>query len=492
MTRVPLYRSIIPLVGDGDGIRRSLPRPSRQVRLPLSSDRRPGAALSPAPPVGARLPPHPGARCHGRGRDGSGGKTTTKDLLAAALAPEGCTKSLRNWNRPAGRRAFHAARPAPSAVPHPGGGDRRLQHPDRDSLPLLVPDMAVVTTIGTDHVSLYGSIDGIAAEKGKLAAALSQDGIAVLNADDPWVAAMAGRCRGRIVTFGCEAGAEFRALDVRADWPDRLSFTLAHGELRLPVRTQLVGSVWLVAVLASLAAAITLGVPGRGDRPDRTSAAATAADGAFGPSRRRDLRLRSHEGPALAFRDDARLLRRARAERKILIIGTISDYKQKSARAYSGLATQALEVADLVVFAGAHAHRSRKAIRHPRANYLHAFLDREQTARFLAAELRPGDLVLIKGSSKVDDLLPLARGGPRPTLLAGNPAPRPTATETRPLLVVGLGNARPSSTTRRTISADGRSRCWLPRRRPPSKRYSAARSPAFPAGRPCSSSSTRS
>ena len=64
------------------------------------------------------------------------------------------------------------------------------------------PDIAVVTTVEPAHLEAFGSLEAIAREKGDLVAALRPSGLAVLNADDPRVLAMAGRTSARVVTFG--------------------------------------------------------------------------------------------------------------------------------------------------------------------------------------------------------------------------------------------------------------------------------------------------
>ena len=113
------------------------------------------------------------------GVTGSGGKTTTKDLIALALEPLGCTKSPEGWNNKGGvawstllarpHRRFHVQEVAIG----------QSSFPIEDSLPVLSSKVAVVTAIGTDHVKLYGSIEGIAEEKGKLVATLPPDGTAI-------------------------------------------------------------------------------------------------------------------------------------------------------------------------------------------------------------------------------------------------------------------------------------------------------------------------
>ena len=78
---------------------------------------------------------------------------------------------------------------------------------------MFKPQMGVVTTVGDDHISALGSREAIAAEKGKLIAALPKHGTAILNADDPLVLAMQSRCQGRILTYGLSPNAMLRAED---------------------------------------------------------------------------------------------------------------------------------------------------------------------------------------------------------------------------------------------------------------------------------------
>ena len=64
------------------------------------------------------------------------------------------------------------------------------------------PRIGVVLNVGSAHLGEFGSVDAIARAKGELVEALPANGVAVLNADDPRVAAMAARTAARVVTFG--------------------------------------------------------------------------------------------------------------------------------------------------------------------------------------------------------------------------------------------------------------------------------------------------
>src|SRR4029450_9407321 len=76
---------------------------------------------------------------------------------------------------------------------------------------LARPSVGVVLNVGESHLGMFGSREAIAKAKGELVESLPADGTAVLNADDPQVAAMADRTVARVVTFGQGPAAEVRA-----------------------------------------------------------------------------------------------------------------------------------------------------------------------------------------------------------------------------------------------------------------------------------------
>ena len=348
------------------------------------------------------------------GITGSAGKTTAKDLLASILErhfPLG-RKGEGTLNGPYDvARLVLRTRPSDAycvteiAITNEAGIDFPLS--------LFRPSVGVVTTIGGDHVAAYGSLEGVAEEKAKLVRALPADGIAVLNADDPRVLAMGSGFSGRIVTYGTGENAMLRAEAVAASWPDRLSFTVRWQGENACVQTRLCGAHWLPVVMAALATAVALGVP-----------LATAADAvsAVEPFEGRMSPIELGDGVAF-IRDDWKapfwgiapsfdFMRQARAARKIIVMGTISDYSGPYTPRYVRIARQALEIADCVVFVGPRASACLRA-RRSESEPLYAFPAIKNAAAFLDGYLRPGDLVLLKGSVRTDHLerLVLARTG---------------------------------------------------------------------------------
>ncbi len=79
------------------------------------------------------------------------------------------------------------------------------------------PDVGVVTAVAAAHTARLGGIDGVARAKAELVAALPPTGTAVLNADDPLVAAMAGATPARVITFGSGDAADVRIVELTLD-----------------------------------------------------------------------------------------------------------------------------------------------------------------------------------------------------------------------------------------------------------------------------------
>jgi len=118
-----------------------------------------------------------------------------------------------------------------------------------------------VCQYGHAHTAEFGSLDAIATAKGELPAALPADGVALLNADDPRVAAMAARTSARVVTFGRSPGADVRAEQVSADALGRPRFRLVTRAAAASVELQLYGDHNVQNALAAAAIAAEVGMP---------------------------------------------------------------------------------------------------------------------------------------------------------------------------------------------------------------------------------------
>ncbi|WP_433347888.1 UDP-N-acetylmuramoyl-tripeptide--D-alanyl-D-alanine ligase [Microtetraspora malaysiensis] len=195
------------------------------------------------------------------GVTGSSGKTTTKDLLARLAARMGPTVApVGSYNNEIGHpltvlRADEATRFLVLEL-----SARNIGH-IADLARIAPPRIGVVLNVGTAHLGVFGGKEAIARAKGELPEALPEDGVAVLNADDPLVAAMASRTRARVTFFGRSADAQVRAEDVTLDARGRASFTLRTPSGAAPVSLRLYGAHAVENALAAAAAAYELGLP---------------------------------------------------------------------------------------------------------------------------------------------------------------------------------------------------------------------------------------
>jgi UDP-N-acetylmuramoyl-tripeptide--D-alanyl-D-alanine ligase len=123
------------------------------------------------------------------------------------------------------------------------------------------PHVAAVLNVGTAHIGEFGSREAIARAKGEIVEALPADGTAVLNADDPLVAAMASRTSARVVTFGVGGDVRWRRLEL--DDLGRPAFELGYDDQWTPVRLLEPGAhqVPNAAAAAAMARAAGVGWP---------------------------------------------------------------------------------------------------------------------------------------------------------------------------------------------------------------------------------------
>jgi UDP-N-acetylmuramoyl-tripeptide--D-alanyl-D-alanine ligase len=196
------------------------------------------------------------------GITGSSGKTSTKDLaaqlterLGPTIAPAG------SFNNEFGHpltvlRADDSTRYLVLELSARGIG--HIAYLCR----IAPPRYGVVLNVGHAHAGEFGGLDRVARAKGELVEALPAGGVAILNADDPRVLAMAARTAARVVTFGCAPGSagQVRAADVRLDDAGRPSFTLLTPEGSAPVTLRLHGAHNVPNALAAAALAGELGL----------------------------------------------------------------------------------------------------------------------------------------------------------------------------------------------------------------------------------------
>nr|PZN60631.1 MAG: hypothetical protein DIU62_14365 [Pseudomonadota bacterium] len=193
---------------------------------------------------------------------GSNGKTTTKEMTAAILSRRGeCLATRGNLNnhigvpltllRLTGREASAVIEIGANA---PGEVTALVD--------VARPTIGLITNAGAEHLEGFGDLDGVARAEGEMVAGLPEDGVAVINADDPYAPMWRGMTRARVVTFGLDSPADFSAHGVRESLTDQgfvTSFTLRSPLGQVPVTLNLGGRHNVRNALCAAAAATAAG-----------------------------------------------------------------------------------------------------------------------------------------------------------------------------------------------------------------------------------------
>jgi UDP-N-acetylmuramoyl-tripeptide--D-alanyl-D-alanine ligase len=349
------------------------------------------------------------------GLTGSSGKTSTKDLIAQLIRPYGETVSPEgSFNNELGHplTALQATDTTKFLVAEMGA--RHLG--DLTYLcGITPPKVGLVLNVGTSHIGEFGSQDNIALAKGELIEALVPGGTAVLNADDPRVAAMASRTEQRILTFGEADNAEVRATDLKLDAEGRPGFTLRIGDFSRAVQLQFVGEHYVSNALGAAAVAYAVGLT-----PEQI---AEGLAGATPVSAARMEVVERADGVTVindAFNANPDSMRaalkalvaigRARGARTWAVLGEMLELGDTSADEHDaiGRLVVRLDVNRLVVVGpGAKPIHLGASLEGSWGNES-AYVDTiPEALELLRAELRAGDVVLVK-SSKAAKLRSLA------------------------------------------------------------------------------------
>jgi UDP-N-acetylmuramoyl-tripeptide--D-alanyl-D-alanine ligase len=349
------------------------------------------------------------------GVSGSTGKTSTKDLLAALLAPLGCYANPESYNNEFGLPITMLNAPASARVVVAEMGER---FPGDVALlcDIAQPDVGIVTNVGLAHAEHLGGVRGAARAMSELLQALPVGGVAVLNADDPSTPSLRVASGVQVVTAGAAEQANYRVVDLQLDEQLRPSFSLRGKRFVVPLRGEHQVSN----------AALALAAAHRAFDIDLDAAADALA--AVKPARWR-LEVGTTRAGVTVLNDaynanpdsvDAalRALARTPAERRVAVLGDMRELGEYGPDAHAEVGRRLGELhIDVLVGVGsggeAIALAAAPAVKvYPAANAADA-------ARVVCALVAPGDAVLVKASRAVG----LERVAAR--LLGDGPARRP-------------------------------------------------------------------
>jgi UDP-N-acetylmuramoyl-tripeptide--D-alanyl-D-alanine ligase len=357
---------------------------------------------------------------------GSSGKTSAKDLLGQVLstyAPTVFTEGSFNNELGLPITVLRADESTRFLVLEMGA--RGVGH-IKFLCELAPPRIGMVLNVGTAHIGEFGSKEQTALAKGEIIEALPVDGLAVLNADDPYVAGMAPRTKAAVLTFGEGPSARVRATGIRLDDEGRARFTLVHtaadaasgptepdlgpGDVEAPVELRVVGEHHVSNALA--AAAVSLGV---GMTVPQIAAGLSEAKALSG-----GRMAVTHRADGVIVIDDAYnanpesvraglkalvTLARSRPQgRSWAVLGQMAELGEQSGEEHDAIGRLAVRLrVDRLLAVGPEARLIHAGASHEGSGGQEsaAVADPDEAIAVLREQLRPGDVVLVKASKSV-------------------------------------------------------------------------------------------
>lgn len=331
---------------------------------------------------------------------GSVGKTTTKDMTAAVLGARFCVhKTEGNFNNDIGvpltllkLEKRHEVCVVEMGMDHAGEID--------DLGRLVEPDMALITNIGDAHIENLGSRENIFKAKCEIFPHLKKDGLAVLNGDDPMLAALKGTLPQPTVFVGSGEGLDYTACDLSQDGSAHLSCRIKTPRGQFQADIPALGSHMIYPTLMAAAVAEALGMA-----PDEI----VRGIGAFLPTKMRMNIIRcpgdvvilndAYNANPQSMRAAAAVLGDAQGRRRVAVVGDMKELgpgSEQFHRAVGGYFAQAgtdrlIAVGDLARFIAEGA----KDAGLEQADYFPT-LDAAKNA--LSREVRSGVTILVKAS----------------------------------------------------------------------------------------------
>jgi UDP-N-acetylmuramoyl-tripeptide--D-alanyl-D-alanine ligase len=337
------------------------------------------------------------------GVTGSSGKTSTKDMLLAVLAPHRRTvANEKSFNNEVGL-PLTLSRIDPDTevvvVEMGTAGAGQIA----ELCEIATPDIGVVTIVGMSHYEQFGnSQDAIAQEKSALPESLPISGFAVLNADDHRVLAMRERVRAEVITYGVHNEAEVRAEDVVLDAEGRPSFVLVTPDGRARVALPVTGAHMVVNALAAAAVASGLGLTV--DQVAAGLAAFRLSPGRMQITQRPDgVRVidDSYNANPVSVEAGLRALVASRpvGGRLIAVLGEMADLADLTVSAHQDIGRLAADLGlDLLVGVGPHPAQAVAAAQQAGLKQTMVVDTPDDVLAALEPLLRAPDVVLLKGS----------------------------------------------------------------------------------------------
>lgn len=330
---------------------------------------------------------------------GSNGKTTTKDMISEVLSSKfKVCSTQRNFNNEIGLSLTLLSMTKETEVCVVEMGMRGLGQ-IKELCDIASPTIGVITNVGTAHIGLLGSQANIAKAKRELIDSLPDDGVAVLNGDDPLVMKMIDRFKGNVITYGLNGKYTVYGSDIIYE-SERTKYTCTCFDEAFRVKLNLLGVHNIYNALAAIASARVLGIDIKRIQKNID---------AFMPGKQRQMLLKiggttiiddSYNANPLSMKMAFLSLKQIKGTRHILMLGDMGELGKLEEELHYQVGKAAGEMGfDGLVTVGALSKNIIKGAKETGdISWMKECQSCEEAARYLKENTSEGDVILIKGS----------------------------------------------------------------------------------------------
>ncbi len=330
------------------------------------------------------------------GVTGSVGKTSTKDMVYAVLSAKYETlRTEGNFNNDIGlpRTLFRLNGSYGAAVIEMGMSDLGEISVLSEA---AAPDICIITNIGWCHIENLGTRENILRAKLEILDGASPEAPLILNGDDEYLKTveLPGR---RIIRYGRGENCEVRAEDI-IQTAGGQEFTLVYSGRRYPAKLPVVGEHHVMNALAAFAAGIEAGMTAEEIVPAFLRYEASGMRQKI--EKRGDITviLDCYNASPTSMESSLSVLGGMKCPgRKCAVLGDMLELGEMSAELHAGVAEHVMKNADCAFLYGAEMAHCRERLEREGFEVHHS-TDKPALTAELLEWLRPGDMVLFKGS----------------------------------------------------------------------------------------------
>ena len=345
------------------------------------------------------------------GVTGTNGKSTTKEMIASITKTKFKTiKTQGNQNNHIGLplNLFRLSQNDEVAVIEMGmSAAGEIKHPAA----IAQPEIGVLTNITEGHLIHLKTLKKIQAAKGELYDALSEQGTAIVNADDPLVLELAKSVRSKVITYGIHNEADIKAEDIRPADQQGFNFNVRLFKQNIPIYLSFLGACNIYNALAAMATGYSLGI-------EPNDIKAGLENTRLLPNRHE---LIKHQGVTVindtynanpkSMQEALKTLKNYQCEgRRFFVVGDMLELGDLAEPAHIKLGTEVTKYSiDYLVAVGAFSAlvTSSAIASGMNKNNIATASEQECAVAFLKKYLRPGDCLLVKGSrgTKMEEVI---------------------------------------------------------------------------------------